>query len=100
LRNRLTAVRSRNKRLVGDGLQQLSQRLDFRCIDGLAERVIFREYYPRGLTAVDNLDAATLGTRPTMSHATARFEIESLMNAMGLGEATAVVLEGQNRDAA
>lgn len=103
LRNRLTAVRSRNKRLVSGGLQELSQRLEFRYIDGLAERVIFREYYPRGLTAVDNLDAATLGARPTMSHATARFEIEGLMSAMGLGGTSAAVdtpAEDESRDAA
>ena len=35
-------------------------------------RVIFREFYPRGLTALDKLDEGTLGTRPSMSHVTAR----------------------------
>jgi chromosome partitioning protein len=101
LRNRLTAVRSRNKRLVGEGLQELSHKLDFRCVDGLAERLIFREFYPRGLTAVDNLDAATLGTRPTLSHASARFEIESLLNAIGVSQ-TAEIEDSatENRDAA
>ena len=76
---------SRNKRLVGEGLQELSQRLNFRYVDGLAERVIFREFYPRGLTAVDDLDEITLGTRPTMSHATARLEMENLIGAILLG---------------
>jgi hypothetical protein len=36
--------------------------------------VIFRELYPRGLTAVDDVDEVTLGVRPTMSHVTARLE--------------------------
>jgi chromosome partitioning protein len=101
LRNRLSTFgSSRNKRLVGEGLQELSQRLKFRYVDGLAERVIFREFYPRGLTAVDDLDEITLGTRPTMSHATARLEMENLLSAIVLGgrghseDATA------NRDAA
>lgn len=85
LRNRLSSLGSRNKRLVGEGLQELSQRLDFRCLEGLAERVIFREFYPRGLTAVDDIDEITLGTRPTMSHVTARLEIENLLNSMNLG---------------
>lgn len=86
LRNRLSTLgSSRNKRLVGAGLQELSQRLNFRFIDGLAERVIFREFYPRGLTAVDDIDEITLGTRPTMSHVTARLEMENLLNAMQLG---------------
>ncbi len=84
LRNRLSTLGSRNKRLVGEGLQELAQRLNFRCVEGLAERVIFREFYPRGLTAVDDLDESTLGTRPTMSHVTARLEIENLLESMGL----------------
>jgi chromosome partitioning protein len=101
LRNRLSMLGSRNKRLVGEALQQLAQMLDFRCIEGLAERVIFREFYPRGLTAIDDLNEVTLGTRPTMSHATARLEIENLLAAMGLGEAVAGgEIVGENRDAA
>jgi chromosome partitioning protein len=101
LRNRLSTLGSRNKRLVGQALQELSQRLKFRCADGLAERVIFREFYPRGLTAVDDLDEAMLGTRPTMSHVTARLEMENLLGAIGVGDAAAGgdMLEG-NRDAA
>ncbi|MFH0302386.1 division plane positioning ATPase MipZ [Bradyrhizobium sp. 31Argb] len=87
LRNRLSALGSRNKRLVGDGLQQLSHRLQFRCVDGLAERVIFREFFPRGLTAVDDLDELTLGARPTMSHVSARLEMLKLITTIGLGNA-------------
>jgi chromosome partitioning protein len=84
LRNRLSMLSSRNKRLVGEGLQELSLRLGFRAVDGFAERVIFREFYPRGLTALDDLDQATLGTRPSMSHATARQEVETLLGALKL----------------
>jgi chromosome partitioning protein len=101
LRNRLSSLGSRNKRFVGDALQQLSQRLDFRCVEGLAERVIFREFYPRGLTAVDDLDELTLGTRPTMSHVTARLEMANLLSAMGLGHAaTDSDMVADKRDAA
>jgi chromosome partitioning protein len=101
LRNRLSMLGSRNKRLVGEGLEELSRRLDFRCVDGLAERVIFREFYPRGLTAVDDLDEITLGARPTMSHVTARLEIENLLGSIGLGEAAASGdTQGDARDAA
>ncbi len=81
LRNRLSMTPTRNKRLVSAGLQALSQRLGFRCIEGLAERVVFREFYLRGLTALDDFDEATLGKRPTMSHATARQEVEILLQA-------------------
>jgi chromosome partitioning protein len=83
LRNRLSTLgTSRNKRNVGAGLQELSQILNFRYVDGLAERMIFREFFPRGLTAVDDIDEITLGTRPTMSHVTARLEMENLLNAV------------------
>jgi chromosome partitioning protein len=89
LRNRLSMVNTRNKRLVGQALNQLSQMLGFRTVDGFAERMIFREFFPRGLTAMDDLNEATLGTRPTMSHVTARQEVASLINAMGLASAKA-----------
>ncbi|MGC1464848.1 MAG: division plane positioning ATPase MipZ [Pseudolabrys sp.] len=101
LRNRLSMLASRNKRFVGAALQELSQRLDFRCVEGLAERVVFREFFPRGLTAVDDLDAATLGTRPTMSHATARMEMENLLAALRLDVSLAdEETMGPKRDAA
>lgn len=82
LRNRLSTLNSRNKRLVDDALQELSARLGFRYVEGLAERVIFREFYPRGLTAADALDEATLGLRPTMSHVTAQIEVQALLGAL------------------
>jgi chromosome partitioning protein len=89
LRNRLSMLGSRNKRLVGEGLKELSRTLNFRCIEGLTERVIFRELYPRGLTAVDDVDEITLGARPTMSHVTARLEMQNLLGAMLLGDSRA-----------
>jgi chromosome partitioning protein len=101
LRNRLSTLGSRNKRLVGEGLQELSRRLNFRCVEGLAERVIFREFFPRGLTALDDLNEATLGTRPTMSHMTARLEVENLLSAVGLNSpAVGDEPAAQARDAA
>jgi chromosome partitioning protein len=85
LRNRLSTLNSRNTRSVGEGLQELSRRLDFRCVGGLSERVIFREFYARGLTAIDAADDIVPGARPTMSHLAARLEIETLLSAVGLG---------------
>jgi chromosome partitioning protein len=84
VRNRLSMLGSRNKRLVGEGLHELSLRLGFRAADGFAERVIFREFYPRGLTALDSLDEETLGTRPSLSHVTARQEVETLLRTLRL----------------
>jgi chromosome partitioning protein len=90
LRNRLSMLTSRNKRLVDEALRDLSERLSFRYVEGLAERVVFREFYPRGLTAVDELNAVTLGARPTMSHATAQLEVQGLISSL-LGRPAAVV---------
>ena len=84
VRNRLSMLGSRNKRLVGEGLSDLSLRLGFRCVDGFAERVIYPRILPRGLTALDDLDETTLGTRPSLSHVTAREEVEALLAALKL----------------
>ncbi|KWV51773.1 hypothetical protein AS156_11830 [Bradyrhizobium macuxiense] len=89
LRNRLSTLGSRNKRLVGEALSELSKTLNFRLVDGLAERVIFREFYPRGLTAMDDISQLASGAKPTMSHVTARLEMERLMTAIMLGHLVA-----------
>lgn len=84
VRNRLSTLSSRNKRLVGEGIAELSKRLAFRSVDGFAERVVYREFFPRGLTALDDLEESTLGTRPSLSHLTAREEVIALLNALHL----------------
>jgi len=84
VRNRLSTLGSRNKRLLGEGLAELGKQLGFRSAEGFAERVIYREFFPRGLTALDTIDESTLGTRPSMSHVTARQEVESLIAALKL----------------
>ena len=84
LRNRLSMLGSRNKRLVGEGLSELARRLGFRCADGIAERVVYREFFPRGLTALDDLDEITLGTKPNHAHVTARQEVQALIDALKL----------------
>ena len=58
VRNRLSTLKSRNRQLVVDVLKELSLRLGFRSIDGYTEREVYREFYPRGLTALDDLDEA------------------------------------------
>jgi len=84
MRNRLSTLGSRNTKRVGEGVVELSKRMGFRATDGLTERLIYREFFPRGLTALDNLDEETLGVRPNMSHLTAREEVLALLNALRL----------------
>ncbi|GLR97601.1 ATPase [Bradyrhizobium liaoningense] len=84
VRNRLSMLGSRNKQLVAEGLKDLSLRLGFRYVDGFAERVVYREFFPRGLTALDEIDEATLGMRPNLGHLTAREEVTSLLRQLKL----------------
>jgi chromosome partitioning protein len=84
VRNRLSMLGSRNRRLVGEGVHDLARQLGFRFVDGFAERVVYREFFPRGLTALDDLDEETLGMRPNMTHMTARQEVEALLAALKL----------------
>jgi chromosome partitioning protein len=84
VRNRLSMLGSRNKRLVGDGVNELARQLGFRFIDGFAERVVYREFFPRGLSALDDMDEETLGTRPSLTHVTARQEVEALLSHLKL----------------
>jgi chromosome partitioning protein len=84
VRNRLSALGSRNKRLVAAGVEALARQLGFRTLDGIAERVVYREYFPRGLTALDEVDESVLGERPSPSHASARDEVKLLVEALKL----------------
>ncbi len=84
IRNRLSVTGSRNKQLVSECLSQLSLKLGFRAVDGLAERVVYRELFPRGLTALDDLDEATLGMRPNLAHVTAREEVANVLRQLKL----------------
>ena len=84
VRNRLSTLGSRNRRLVGEGVEGLAKQLGFRAVDGFAERVVYREFFPRGLTALDDLTEDTLGSRPGTSHVTARDEVKILIDALRL----------------
>jgi chromosome partitioning protein len=53
LRNRLGAQEMHNKRKVGAAMEALAKRIGFRVSSGFAERVIFRELFPSGLTLLD-----------------------------------------------
>ena len=84
VRNRISPLASRNQKKVIDGLAKLAALLNFRIADGISERVIFREFFPMGLTAFDTLDPAVLGVKPTMSHVAARREIRELIDRLRL----------------
>ncbi len=99
VRNRLLAFDTRNRRKIEAALTDVAGRLGFRMAEGISERVVFRELFPRGLTALDTLDRKTLGGEPTLSHLSARDEIRALIETLRLpqvrpGEASAGLAGG------
>jgi chromosome partitioning protein len=84
VRNRFSMTNSRNKRAVGESLNELGLQMGFRLVEGFAERVVYRELFPRGLTALDPMDEGTLGTRPNLSHMSARQEVRAVLDALKL----------------
>jgi chromosome partitioning protein len=88
MRNRLAALEARNKRAVGQVLEQLAKRIGFRLAPGFGDRVIFRELFLQGLTLLD-LGRSGVGPSMSMSHVAARQEVRDLLAAVGLETAPA-----------
>ena len=84
VRNRLSTLGSRNKKLVGEGVEELAKQLGFRVAEGFAERVVYREFFPRGLTALDEVGEETSGLRSSLSHGSARDEVTSFIESLRL----------------
>ncbi len=84
MRNRLSATRARNKKTMGDKLEELSSRIGFRLARGFGDRVIYRELFPIGLTLLDLGGVDSPVRLSTMSHVTARLEIRSLVASLKL----------------
>jgi chromosome partitioning protein len=82
LRNRLGTQYMHNKKKIGDALQDLSKRIGCRVAPGFAERVIFREPFPRGMTLLDLKDIGI--AQLNMSNVAARQELRDLMKALNL----------------
>jgi chromosome partitioning protein len=80
LRNRFSPLETRNERAVRSAMEAAGERLRFRTAPGLAERVIYREFFPNGLTAFDCLEASLLGVKPAPSHVAARQEVRQLIS--------------------
>lgn len=82
VRNRMSAMETRNQRRVSAALTKLSQRIGFRLAPGLNERVIYRELFPKGLTVLDLIEGKTRGL--TMSQVAARAEVRALVASLRL----------------
>ncbi|MEO0698449.1 MAG: division plane positioning ATPase MipZ, partial [Pseudomonadota bacterium] len=80
VRNRTGFVEARNQSRLEKALNDMAQRVGFRAVKGLSERVIYRELFPSGLTLLDKGHLGELGT----SHLVARQELRALIHALGL----------------
>lgn len=83
MRNRLAHTEARNKRHVGQVLDRLAPTLGFRQVQGLGERVIFRELFLKGLTLSD-LRIKDIGVALTMTHVAAHQEVRDMVQALHL----------------
>jgi len=84
MRNRLGHSEARNKREMGEALEELARRIGFRTAPGFGERVIFRELFLSGLTLFD-LGASVGGPPLAMSHLAGRQEARTLIDAILAG---------------
>ena len=80
VRNRTGFTDARNQRRIDQALTELSKRVGFRPVQGMSERVIYRELFPSGLTLLDKGHLGELGT----SHLVARQELRNLVQHLRL----------------
>jgi chromosome partitioning protein len=80
VRNRVSPLETRNERAIRDAVEEAGEQAGFRTARGLAERVIYREFFPKGLTAFDSLEASLLGVKPALSHIMARQEVRQVIS--------------------
>ena len=84
VRNCRSGLASHNTRVITGCLRELSLALGFRPIDGFIERSIYREFFLRGLTALDDTEQAELRIRQNPVQIAARDEVRSLLGHLRL----------------
>ncbi len=80
MRNRLSHMDARNKKIVGTLLEDMSGIFGFDLAPGFGERVIFRDLFLKGLTL---LDLKEEDEPLTLSQIAARQEVRQLVRAIG-----------------
>ena len=75
-RNRINHIHSKNKQKIIHILSQLSKKLGFSLINGLSDRVIFKELFVDGGTL---FDIDKMDKKITLSHITAKHELQSMI---------------------
>ena len=86
VRNRIASLQSNNAKQIAVSLGRMASELKFRPAEGLHDRVIFRELFPIGLTALDPIEEAMKTGTLSSSQQSARREIEELVGTLQLPE--------------
>jgi chromosome partitioning protein len=86
VRNRIASLQSNNAKQISISLGKMAYELKFRAAEGLHDRVIFRELFPIGLTALDPIEEAMRTGSLSTSQQSARREIEELLTTLKLPE--------------
>jgi chromosome partitioning protein len=85
VRNRISLPSgSSNKPVLCHSLQELALDVGFRVATGFHERPVYRDLFPRGLTALDALRDLVPPIDPDPSHSIAQHEIHSLLEVLKL----------------
>jgi chromosome partitioning protein len=84
VRNRLSPLPTRNQRRLDESLRALAMHMGCRLAGGISERVVFRELFPLGLTALDDAAAGLSVPEPSLSHLSARQEVRALLSELRL----------------
>jgi len=83
-RNRLSLLGTCVKPIICESLNELGLRLGFRVTEGFADRAIYRELFPRGLTALDDLEDIMPCVEPDSLCLIARQEVRTLLDSLRL----------------
>lgn len=75
--NKVSSLNSRNKCIVFDYLDKLSKLYGFRFVNGMKDRVIYKELFLEGLTVLDMNDES-LKMKMTISHIAAKREVRAI----------------------
>ena len=86
VRNRIASLQSNNAKQIAISLGRMAMELKFRAAEGLHDRVIFRELFPIGLTALDPIEEAMRSGALSTSQQSARREIDGLLSTLQLPE--------------
>jgi chromosome partitioning protein len=84
VRNRISPSGSSTKPVLSDSLQKLALEMGFRVATGFHERPVYRDLFPRGLTALDAVCDLVPAIEPDPSNSMARREVHALLEVLKL----------------